>query len=117
MDFSIPISPEVLALVVKILAFTQVLKRLTESSWGAWLLAKFGGGAEVSAIAAVAISILVGILAGVLQYAPDGITLQEVVTIFTSIIGANGVFALGKSMVPKVDFINITSSKREGGGK
>lgn len=101
MDYTIPISPEVLALVAKILVGTQAIKKLLESKLFQFILAKISGGAEVGAILAIVISAAVGICFGIQQYGQDGLTISEIIDIFSAIFGANGAFALGKSLLGK----------------
>lgn len=102
MDYTIPISPEVFALIAKILVGAQAIKKLLESSLFRFLITKITGGAEISGLVSVAISALVGLAFGIQQYGADGLSMSEIVDIISAIFGANGAFALGKAwMQPK----------------
>ncbi len=105
MDFAIPISPETLALVAKILVGAQAIKKLLESSWFNWLITKITGGPAITAALAVAVTAVVGIGLGVQQYAPDGLTMDEIFSIIGAIFGANGTFLLGKSLFQPKNFV------------
>lgn len=99
MDYSIPITPEVLALIAKILVGAQAIKKLLESAFFRFFITKITGGAEISGLVSIAISALVGIAFGIQQYGADGLTIAEIVDIISAIFGANGAFALGKAML------------------
>jgi len=99
---SIPISPEVLVLVGKILAITQALKRFTEIKWVAFLLEKYLKIPGITGGISIALAFLVALVAGIVQYGGDGsLTFPEVKAIVEAALLAIGGFSVLKSTFGK----------------
>lgn len=115
----IPISADVLKLILKILVVTQALKRIFDIPWVAKLIEKvikipgFAGGASI------ALAFLVAVVAGVVQYSADGsLTWEEVKLIIAAAIAAIGGFSLGKSLIGNLrkHDVTITVPNGQAGG-
>ena len=83
------------AIVAAILVVVKFLKIALESKWLVWLL-KLIGHTEIVPYLAYALTVVVGILAGLLAYGADGLTIAEILQIIMDIIGANLSFKLIK---------------------
>ena len=81
------------ALAASILTITQGLKRLLESPLLKWVLTLIGH-AEVVPFIGVAISIVTAVIAGLVTYGADGITIAEMLSIITAWTGSIGGFSL-----------------------
>lgn len=90
----IPVSASALVLVMKILGFTQFLKKMIDRIP---FLAKLIGG-EAAGWVSIGLTVLVAGLAGFQQYGGDGVlTMDEILTIIQALIAAMGSFELMKS--------------------
>ena len=78
------------AIVTSIYAGVKAFKKLLESPWLGWILT-LTGQTQVKPFVSVALTICVGLIAGISLYGLDGLSLRELWKLGVVIIIANGV--------------------------